>query len=393
MSSDQREEDRRGSLSRERVITVALGLVQRIGLEGLSMRTLADALGIKAPSLYWHVRDRDELLRQVATAMLGTLQLPAEQSDWRDGARGICESLRQALIEHRDAARLFLSLPDVLADSAARVALTGFLRRGGLSEAAAAETAIMLLAWVLVDAQLGQPSDAVAPEDGEVAQLDIDSGSRGVSVRAGPGLRTLARQDREDGFNAPLQVRGNQVVVRSWRGGRGNVVELRPSVGWRIRVHGSTWNTRLDLCGLDVREILVDSGASRLDCVLPPASGVVPIEISSGVAGVQLRRPPGTAVTAHLHSGSLQVRLDQRLLRATANDVSWESTSGATLGNHYALVVHSGVVRVSLEEDPSIAVVQPAPSAPVPARAGLSVAIDVVLDGVAAAPSSLRGLV
>ena len=50
--------DQRGSLSRPRIIEASLELMARDGLESLTMRALADELGVKAASLYWHVRDR-----------------------------------------------------------------------------------------------------------------------------------------------------------------------------------------------------------------------------------------------------------------------------------------------------------------------------------------------
>ena len=49
-------------LSREAVVAAALGLLGESGLDGLSMRALADRLGVKAASLYWHVRDKQQVL-------------------------------------------------------------------------------------------------------------------------------------------------------------------------------------------------------------------------------------------------------------------------------------------------------------------------------------------
>lgn len=85
-----------------------------------------------------------------------------------------------------------------------------------------------------------------------------------------------------------------------------------------------TWNTVLDLAGLDVRGIHVDSGATRVECILPPLRGVVPIDISIGVVGVRLRRPPGVPVVADVSTGSLQLRLDGHPMGSTHADAHWE---------------------------------------------------------------------
>ncbi|MGH2459395.1 MAG: helix-turn-helix domain-containing protein, partial [Chloroflexota bacterium] len=57
-------------VTRARVVAAALDLIQQEGLGALAMRPLADRLGVKAASLYWHVRDRDELMGLLAAALL-----------------------------------------------------------------------------------------------------------------------------------------------------------------------------------------------------------------------------------------------------------------------------------------------------------------------------------
>src|SRR5450755_2687374 len=58
------------SVNRTTLAEAALALIQDDGLDALTMRTLADRTGVKAASLYWHVRDREELLELVADALL-----------------------------------------------------------------------------------------------------------------------------------------------------------------------------------------------------------------------------------------------------------------------------------------------------------------------------------
>ena len=53
---------KRRTLDQQQVVKTALGLLDEVGLDELTMRRLADRLGVKAASLYRHVRDKDELL-------------------------------------------------------------------------------------------------------------------------------------------------------------------------------------------------------------------------------------------------------------------------------------------------------------------------------------------
>src|SRR5690349_16139343 len=92
MTPEREEEGQRG-LSRERLVGAALGLIQEEGLDGLSMRALAESLQVKAASLYWHVRDRDELLELLAEAILDKVRLPRATGGWRPAVLGIAAAL------------------------------------------------------------------------------------------------------------------------------------------------------------------------------------------------------------------------------------------------------------------------------------------------------------
>lgn len=385
--SDQRQ----SGLSRARMAAAALDLVQEEGLAALSMRPLADRLGVKAASLYWHVRDRDELLELVAAALLAEIRWTGTGGGWRAEALAVCGALERLTASRRDAARVLLEVPEALEESDLHARLTQVLSEAGLPPPEAIETATMMLSAVLV-ASL-RPVDPQASEPGRPVLLAIDSGSRGVTIRAGSGMSGLIRAAQDPQVAAPAVIQGDRVIVRRLRGGRRAELELNPAHAWRFQVQAPTWNTRLDLSGLDVRSIKVDSGAARVECLLPAPRGIVPIDISSGVAGVRLRRAPGVPIVADVSPGSLQLRLDGRLVSASTADTRWESRDGASSGSHYRLKVNSGTMRVTVEEDASIGQPGTGSAAPI-ARAGVSAALDVALDGVAArlpAPPQLNG--
>src|SRR5215510_10070741 len=60
-------------LDRETVVREALEQLDEVGLEGLTLRRIAKTLGVQAPALYWHFRNKQELLDEMATVMLRDL--------------------------------------------------------------------------------------------------------------------------------------------------------------------------------------------------------------------------------------------------------------------------------------------------------------------------------
>ena len=64
------QERRRAGLSRQTIVQTALGLLDQVGLEGLTVRRLAAELGVQSPALYWHLRGKQELLDGMADAII-----------------------------------------------------------------------------------------------------------------------------------------------------------------------------------------------------------------------------------------------------------------------------------------------------------------------------------
>lgn len=376
-------------LTRERLVAAALELINEEGLEALSMRALADRLQVKAASLYWHVRDRRELLELLADGILETVGRPRQRPTWREKVLAIAEALGRAVAGQRDANRVLLEVPDALARSETYADLEAQLRAAGLQPAEAAEVALMVMTRVITTSV--EVEKAVASGGhGEPASIAIDSGSRGVIVRAGPpDMQSLIRVPPSQGGAAPAVIRGEQVVVRRLRGvGRGEL-ELNPRRPWRFKVQAPTWNTVLDLAGLDVREIHVDSGAANLECFLPMPRGVVPIHLASGVVHVAIHRPRAAAVIAVAHTGAVKLKLDDYSTRVAVLDVHWqsaESIGGAP--DRYELDISGGVVDFKLDVySPKIRPPQPAPAGPAATGKAVS-ALEILLDGVEARVSA-----
>ncbi len=90
----------RASLSRDRVVAAGVELADQEGIEALSMRKLAQSLGVEAMSLYHHVANKDELLDGMVDVVFSEVHLPAAAGPWRAELQARCDSLRTVLLRH-----------------------------------------------------------------------------------------------------------------------------------------------------------------------------------------------------------------------------------------------------------------------------------------------------
>jgi AcrR family transcriptional regulator len=108
---DTRRPGRRAPLDREQVVRAAVALLDEEGLDGISMRALASRLGVKAASLYRHVRDKEELLTLMADELSAEIPYEVGARGWREAMKELARRYRRALQQHRDAARLMAATP------------------------------------------------------------------------------------------------------------------------------------------------------------------------------------------------------------------------------------------------------------------------------------------
>ncbi|MFJ9740239.1 TetR/AcrR family transcriptional regulator C-terminal domain-containing protein [Streptomyces sp. NPDC101166] len=102
--------ERRAPLDRKRVADTALRLLNEVGLDGLTLRAIAKELDVKAPALYWHFKDKQALLDEMATEMYRrmTAGTPLDPDDtWRERMLKANHGLRTALLGYRDGAKVF----------------------------------------------------------------------------------------------------------------------------------------------------------------------------------------------------------------------------------------------------------------------------------------------
>lgn len=136
-------------LNDRRIAEAALGLIDEQGLDGLSMRKLAQRLGAAPMSLYTHVADRQALLEAVAQLLLAEIEAP-EDLDWRQTVRVIMRSTRAVGLRHPNAAPLLSRFAPRTVDALAFVE-AGFraFRRAGFDDVSTARCYRALAAYSL----------------------------------------------------------------------------------------------------------------------------------------------------------------------------------------------------------------------------------------------------
>ena len=181
------------AVTRDDIVAAGLALLDEGGLEGLTLRRLAGRLGIRAPTLYWHVRDKRELLDLMASAILDEAladwREPHPGQPWWDWLAGRARALRAGLLAHRDGALMLAG------NRPTQPALPGIERQlAALAEAEfkppeALLTLLALNAYVIGEAldsqgEHGRPD----PVAGEAAEPGASAPEAGGPEAGGAGL-------------------------------------------------------------------------------------------------------------------------------------------------------------------------------------------------------------
>jgi TetR/AcrR family transcriptional regulator, tetracycline repressor protein len=97
-------------LNRDVIAERALTVLNEVGLDGLTMRVLAKELGVQAPTLYWHVKNKQELLDAMADRLAvetaDGLEAPRRDESWQDWLVALSRRMHDAMMRYRDGAKV-----------------------------------------------------------------------------------------------------------------------------------------------------------------------------------------------------------------------------------------------------------------------------------------------
>ena len=119
-------------------MTVAIELADKDGIDSISMRKLAQELGVEAMSLYTHVRNKEDLLDGMVDAVIGQIPISADGAGWKASLRQMALAARSVILRHPWAART-IETRSAPGPAALRYinAVLGIFREGGFSIAQA----------------------------------------------------------------------------------------------------------------------------------------------------------------------------------------------------------------------------------------------------------------
>ena len=122
----------RTPLSRDRILRTALAMVDKNGLEALSMRKLASELGVDAMSLYNHVKNKEDIVSGMLEIVASEIEFPEHAPDWRAALRARTIAAHQAFVRRPWAARIWMKSSPSLDRLAQSDAVLRCLRQAGL---------------------------------------------------------------------------------------------------------------------------------------------------------------------------------------------------------------------------------------------------------------------
>jgi TetR/AcrR family tetracycline transcriptional repressor len=139
-----------GRIDRDQIVEAALQLLDEQGLAGVSTRKVAERLGVKSSSLYWYIRDRDELMDLLADRIVADARWPEPGSGWREQVEALMVEYLRCLMAHRDAAQVAAGRPPTGPHRlrGAETVLTALLS-AGLREQEAVDAALVLTTYVV----------------------------------------------------------------------------------------------------------------------------------------------------------------------------------------------------------------------------------------------------
>ncbi|EIJ81756.1 TetR family transcriptional regulator [Bacillus methanolicus PB1] len=105
-TNNKNSNTRNEALDKERIVQTAIVLLNKEGYHNLTMRKLAAALDIRAASLYWYIKNKDELIQLISDEISSKIPLPDSKKNWKDQLKSIAISYRGVLLSIRDSAEV-----------------------------------------------------------------------------------------------------------------------------------------------------------------------------------------------------------------------------------------------------------------------------------------------
>lgn len=161
-----------GRLTRDTVLREAIVLLDEDGLDALTMRRLAERLGVVPMALYRHVKHKDDLLDGLLDAAVSLVPLPNPSLGWRDGLSALAHAVRATMLAHPGIAAPLVTRPS-LGPHGLRIGEYGLtvMRAAGFDDVDASRGPNAVLTYTIGFAALEVPR---RPRDGDGGAISVN---------------------------------------------------------------------------------------------------------------------------------------------------------------------------------------------------------------------------
>jgi len=192
------------------------------------------------------------------------------------------------------------------------------------------------------------------------ASLELDVGAANITVSGGDslggdlyhahieysGMKPAVTLDRSTGL---LKISQSNDGFNLFQGRRFVLdLQLSPDVTWSFTENSGASTDSLNLASLKLGRMTLNTGASRDDITLGPASGKVSVTINGGALTVNLHRPSRTAASVAVSGGAISLDADGSQQHAIGN-VRYESSGFGAASDAYEITVNGGACTVTLD--------------------------------------------
>ncbi|OHU32921.1 TetR/AcrR family transcriptional regulator C-terminal domain-containing protein [Mycobacteroides chelonae] len=196
-------------LNREVIARAGLRLLDGSGADGITLRALAAELGVQAPTLYWHVKSKQDIFAAMASAISQDAATATAAIDpdapWQERLQRWAYAMRLSILSHRDGGRVFAGTfaADPATYTVTEAALTAWIDAGLPIEEAAQRMILLrhfIVGFCIEEQELGSLGDPVRWEELR------DTLNPKIFPLTAQALPLIARSDADDRFDRGLQL-------------------------------------------------------------------------------------------------------------------------------------------------------------------------------------------
>lgn len=181
----------------------------------------------------------------------------------------------------------------------------------------------------------------------EMGRLVFTRGASHLTIDVDPSMDDLFRA-RFGGRVPEVGVDGGTVSVKyrpSFHPPTGEVT-LSGRVPWTIRAHWGMSDVTANLEGLELRDVEISGGSSRLEIRLPRPDTSVPVRIGGGASNVEVIRPAGVPVRVRIGGGASELAIDDFAVGSAGGKTDWKSPDYDSAEERYDIEIGAGASKV-----------------------------------------------